>query len=35
LRAGTFKYCVCARDASGNEAWDNNGGNDYAVAINE
>ena len=34
LQAGTFLYCICARDADGAETWDNNGGNNHSVTIN-
>lgn len=33
LQAGTFEYCICIRDASGNEVWDNNSGSNYSLTI--
>ncbi len=33
LEVGELQYCVCARDANGNEAWDNNGGGNYVLQL--
>ena len=33
LDVGELQYCVCVRDANGNEVWDNNGGGNYVLQI--